>query len=279
MAVLPENNIASPEELDNRLIVISSKGWMALALTALLVIGAIFWAFFGMIPNTYETKAIYLNTKGFETIESTLTGHIEDIRTRINQEVVPGQILAIIEGQAGQKEAIRSSIEGKVVELFAEEGNAVNQDDPLFLIQKKEGEFAFFSFVPIERGQQLKPGMPAYIQLESVDTKQYGSIQGSVKSVAPFVASSGELKLLLGSNVLIQHLTEDLPVLIVAMTPQQDPTTASGLKWTSGFGPPHTIAPLTLGNALFILDSKHPISYVIPVWQVKKITYQMKEKP
>jgi len=268
------NKIESPEELDRRLVVVSSKSWLALALTCLLAIGAIFWAFFGMIPNTYEIPSIYLNTQGFEMIDSHFSGRVKEIKVGVNHEVTSGEILAIIEDKSGQNKAILAVTPGKIVEIFAEQGDSVSQTDRLFLIQKKEGEFAFFSFAPIERGQQLQPGMQAYIKPESVDTRQYGSIQATIQSIAPYVATEGELKLLLGSNVLIRHLTENLPVLIVMIAPQKDEKTPSGLKWTSGTGPPKKIAPLTLGSALIILESKHPISYVIPLWKVKKLSYE-----
>jgi hypothetical protein len=202
--------ITSPEELDQQLVVVSSKGWIALILTCLLILGGIFWAIFGSIPDTYDTQAIFLHTGGYTN---------------------------------------------------------------------KKGDFYFFSFIPIERGQQLQKGMKAYIKPADVDPQQYGSLVGSILSVSPSVATEQELYQLLGNHALISYFTDNQPVVIVTIEPIEDQSTKSGYKWTSGFGPPYTITPLIIGDALIVLSARPPISYVIPFWKAKKIAYSLKKTP
>jgi hypothetical protein len=263
--------VSSPEELDRRLVVVSYKGWVALILTCLLILGAIVWAFLGSIPNYYEAKTIYLNSQGFDIFSSQITGRVQEAFVKINQTISEGDPLFVIEGPSGESWKALATRKGKIIDFYASPGTRVQAGDPLLLIQKEQGQFFFFSFVPIDRGQQLKQGMRVYIKPEGINVEQYGSIVASVNSIAPYVASSNELLKLLGNQSLIPYFTGNEPVTIVTILPQQDPQAPSGFKWSSGVGPPQSIGPQTVGTALFVLQARRPISYAIPIWRAEKI--------
>ncbi len=260
--------VTSPEELDKRLIVVGSKGWIALALTGMLVLGLVIWAFFGVIPNTYETKTIFLNEQGFEIVRSQIAGSVTEARVAVNSTVEPGQELLTVTAQEEKKWVAKASHKGKVVDFYATVGSHIDAGDPLLLIQRGEGNFLFFAFIPIERGSDIKSGTKVYIKPEGVNAQKYGSVEAIVKSVSPYVASRNELLNLLGNPALIDYFTENQPTMIVAIEPLKDAHTASGLKWTSGLGPPEPIPPQNVGTALFVLNARAPISYVTPIWRM-----------
>ncbi len=247
----PPQQISDPEELDSRLVVVSSKGWIALVVTCLLIMGGILWAFFGRIPNTYETKAIYLNRQGFEEIKSPSEGTLMEVFVKTGDQTTQGQILATLENKAKETIPIKALQPGKIVVTFAEQGKPVNGGDQLFLIQKEKGDYAFYAFVPIERGQRIKKGSKAYIKIEGSDAS-LKSTGYQVRSVAPYAASDTELKELLGSQTLIAHFTNNQPVVIV------DIVAIESAK---------EIEPFTIATALIVLESRRPISYLLPIWK------------
>jgi hypothetical protein len=182
--------IASPEDLDRRLVIITAKGWISLALTGLIILGVIIWTFFGVIPNTYATKTLLLTS---------------------------------------------------------------------------EGQMDFFTFIPLERGQQIKLGTQVYVQPVGIATEKYGSIEGVVSHIAPVAATHMELERLLKNTSLITYFTDHEPIIVVVITPLRGDTPGS-FKWTSGLQPPFTPKEQTLGKAIFILEQRTPISYIFPLW-------------
>lgn len=261
--------LQSPEMLDERLVVISSKGWIALCCACLLLIGGVFWAFFGEIPSTISTKTIFLNPEGLEIIQSPVEGKLDQIFVKEGEEVEQGTLLATLQKNASQQK-ISSTDAGKILEILAIPNTDIEKDAPLFLIEKEKGERLFYAFIPIEISQEIKPGMTAYIQIPGINSQIYGQLIGKVSSLSPFVVSQHRLYPLLGDQNLIDYFVGQNPVVEVVIEPQKDERTPSGYLWTSEQGPPGKIPPRSIGTALIVLQSRRPISYVFPYFHREK---------
>jgi hypothetical protein len=121
-------------------------------------------------------------------------------------------------------------------------------------------------FVPLLSGQQIHPGMEAKILLDSIDTARYGMIEGRVQEISsyPIDAKTSVLQQIPSAS-LREYLTEgSAPTTLLVIEPVLDPQTVSGLKWTSKTGPPTPVTEGSIGEAIVILKTLKPISYVIP---------------
>lgn len=258
------DKLTSPEMLDQRLVVVSSKGWIALLCTSLLLIGGILWAFFGEIPSTLSTKVIFLNKEGLEVIRSPGPGMLTDIAVKENQEISPDTTLAYLQQTKEQKKIVSGS-SGLIIEVIVPGGTKVEEGSMLFLLEKPSGNYIFYAYLPIEQSQLVKPGMTAYMQIVGINAQLYGEIVGKVVSLSPFVVSENHLSYMLGDRSLVNYFTQQQPVVEVLIQPQINPNTPSGYQWTSKKGPAKKIPPRSIGTALIILESRRPITYVFPL--------------
>jgi biotin carboxyl carrier protein len=62
-----------------------------------------------------------------------MTGKIIKIKVKKNEQVKAGQVLCVIEAMKMENE-ICASKAGTVAEVYVEEGAAVNEGDPLFVV-------------------------------------------------------------------------------------------------------------------------------------------------
>ena len=131
-----------------------------------------------------------------------------------------------------------------MVEIIKEKGEQVKERETLALIEKTEGVFRFFCFLPFQRGQSVKEGMEVTLR-EYSSQKTY---HGKVAFVSPFVISQDRLVDLLGNENLVRFFTKDTPVIEIQIEMEKGTV----------------IPPRTLANVVIILSSNRIISYLIP---------------
>lgn len=169
---------------------------------------------------------------------------------------------------------IKAPSEGVVLELLVKVGDVVEVKDPIVWMEypHKENEKLFFCYVPIQYGNKIKPGMRVQIDPSTVNVQEYGSIVGKVKEVSPFAISESELNNILRNKQLVKYLTEDIPAVTqIIVEANTDESTPSGFAWTSGKGPPFNIPTGTVCIIKVIVEEEPPISYLIPLWKLKKL--------
>lgn len=160
--------------------------------------------------------------------------------------------------------------DGKVIEIDVMLGREVPPGTPLVWIQAhpEKGEtLPFYSFVPISMGEKITPGMRAHISLIAIDAQKYGQIVGKVLRVLPYATSLSAQQLAgIPSRVLREYLKADPTAILVVIQPERDPDTPTGYKWTTAKGPPmQELLPGATGTTRIILESKRPITYVLPI--------------
>ena len=165
---------------------------------------------------------------------------------------------------------IKAPSDGKVIEIDVMLGRAISPGTPMVWVQAHPGKdttLPFYSFVPVSMGEKIKKGMKAHISLLAVDAQKYGQIKGEVLRVLPYAASLSAQQLAgIPSRVIREYLSANPTSILVVIQPIRDPSTPTGYKWTTAKGPPmEEIPPGAIGTARIILQSKRPITYVLPI--------------
>jgi HlyD family secretion protein len=70
---------------------------------------------------------------------------------------------------------------------------------------------------------------------------------------------------LFNNAALVRELTRKGPPLAVAVSLERDPATKSGYKWSSSTGARVELTSGTLATGTFVVESKRPISLLIPL--------------
>ena len=114
------DRLSSPEQLDQKLTVVSSKGWISLLALAVLVIAVVIWGVLGKIPKKVNGNGILLYGDGIVALQAATNGQVTDVSVREGDYVQQGQIIA----RVAQPEMIE-----KIVSL-QESIAAINRVEP-----------------------------------------------------------------------------------------------------------------------------------------------------
>jgi len=91
------DRLSSPEELDQRLTVVSPIGWVALVAVALLISAGFIWGFFGSIANKASGTGIIMSSGGISSIIHHANGQITDVSVEDGDYIKKGQVIARID--------------------------------------------------------------------------------------------------------------------------------------------------------------------------------------
>ena len=100
--------LSSPEQLDRLLVVVGSKGWLALFVLIALIAILVAWAFTATIPIQISTPGIVNSPSGFAIVRSTVTGSVDKIYVSKGQSVTAGEpLLSLTNGDVTSGLAMR----------------------------------------------------------------------------------------------------------------------------------------------------------------------------
>jgi HlyD family secretion protein len=161
---------------------------------------------------------------------------------------------------------IESNVSGKIISLTKRVGDSVTENQPVATVASESGDLLGYMFVPSEEGSRIRPGMPVQIDLlNTYRREEYGTMRGTVRSVGAQPVSEGELMSLTANTVVVREILESGSKTRVDVTLTPDPQSPTGFAWSSGTGPAGEVLEGTQVAASVEVDSRRPISLVIPM--------------
>jgi len=91
------DRLSSPDQLDTMIQITSSKGWISLLTTGLLILAALAWGYFGALPTKVSGMGLFIKSGGVFQIVAPSSGRIKDIYFRVGDVVDKGRLIARIE--------------------------------------------------------------------------------------------------------------------------------------------------------------------------------------
>ncbi|MGI6647513.1 MAG: NHLP bacteriocin system secretion protein [Bacillota bacterium] len=91
------DRLSSPEELDQRLKVVSPIGWVALIAVGILIAAALVWGFLGSIADKATGQGIIISSGGITGIVHHANGQVTDVSVNDGDYVQKGQVIARIQ--------------------------------------------------------------------------------------------------------------------------------------------------------------------------------------
>ncbi|MCL1976476.1 MAG: NHLP bacteriocin system secretion protein [Firmicutes bacterium] len=88
------DRLSSPEQLDQKITVISPIGWVAIVSLAILLFAAVVWGFLGIVSDKVSGNGILMYGDGIVSITSQTSGQITDVYVQEGSYVEKGQIIA-----------------------------------------------------------------------------------------------------------------------------------------------------------------------------------------
>jgi multidrug resistance efflux pump len=292
--------LSSPEQLDSLMTVTTPKGWLGLAAAAVVIAGALVWGVVGRAPDTIDGAGILHREGGLFEVQSAGAGFISEVTVKPGDVVEVGQVVAHVEqleleqavtqaedrlkvaAGASERErlagrhqlellqlqhdrtsSIRSPYRGRVIELQVDTGNAVQVGQPVLALELQDRPLGGYVFVP-QAGKRIMPGMSVRITPSGVSWEEYGYVVGTVVSVSDAPVSPAAMNVILRNSALVQQFSAQGGVYLVEVKIGEDPSTPSGLKWTSHGGPPMRLGSGTLLTASITVREQRPITLIVP---------------
>lgn len=113
----------SPDRLETLLVVASPKGWLALAVTAVMVALIVAWSFLGRIPMEVEGIGVLMHPQKIVPLQSEATGMVTSLMVKVGDTVQAGQVVATVAQpdlaeQLRQAERQRATLEAQFDALY-----------------------------------------------------------------------------------------------------------------------------------------------------------------
>jgi len=264
----PTEEVPAPDPsalVGERLVVADRPTWIVLAGLLLAAAAALGWVLFGSVPVTVGGHGMVLPDGGFREVGVEFAGLVETIGVEPGSEVRAGEEIATIRDDAGVLRTIASPVDGRVASVLVRGGAYTTAGTGIATIEPTTVPLIYAGFVPARDSRAVEPGMSALIDLGGVLSAQWGSLRGTVLSVAPLpVDEERALLLVAGNRALVEDLLAAGPVVEVTVGLVRDPATPSGYAWSSGAGPAITVRAGAVGALRVVVAGERPIDLITP---------------
>lgn len=182
---------------------------------------------------------------------------VDDLRRQLRQ----------LDNQLASSSEVRSTYTGRVLEVATAPGDLVSAGQRLITLEASNAPIKAVIYIPAGEGKKVRPSMPAYISPSTVKAEEYGFMIGEVKAVSDYPMTPQGLEHVLRNPALVSELTGGTAPIEVNAALIPDSTTPSGFRWSSSKGPPVKIFSGTICSATITVETKRPISYVLPIFR------------
>lgn len=251
------DRLSNPEQLDRLIQITNPRGWIALLTIGALLAGFTVWSVLGNVRTVVEGQGLLIPDENFppevQPVTLTETGTLTALRVSDGQTVSAGQVIAVLETDAGEIE-VTSPVFGRVVEMMAQEGDDVTPDSP-FMMVVAPPMLTGKIYVDFAEAQQIKPGMKVEVSPLTVPLQEFGFIPGEVLSVSEFPATDETADAFTPEGTVVLEV-------IVALEQAETPT---GYKWSFAEGPDVPLRPNVSCMVKIVVEEERPITRIFPI--------------
>ena len=193
-----------------------------------------------------------------EMTQSGKTIQVDDLKRQIKE----------LEAKLASSTDVKTAYAGRVLEVTVSPGSVVGPGSRILTLEPMDAPLEAVLYVPAAEGKKVHPGMSVRISPSTVKAEEYGFLVGKVRSVSNFPVTPEGLRQALRNDRLVDELMgKSAPIEVIAQL-IPDKGTPSGFRWSSSSGPPTQVYSGTLATGSVVVETRRPISYVLPV--VKK---------
>jgi multidrug resistance efflux pump len=259
--------LTSPEELDQVIAISVGAHWYALLAALVLCAAALVWAVRGASPTIAIGTGLF--TGELIDVSTGGAGVVRSIDVAVGQHVDAGQVVAtiapaVLTGRTDAWLTIVAPRAGRVVELQVSRDATVPAGAPLLGLECDSPPVEVLTFVPSLQTRDISPGQAVRVSPLTMTRRDHGFIHGKVVSVSDDPVTSLAAARATSAERVIAALTSREPLTAVRVALDRDSRTASGLRWSSGEGPPAGISAGTLARVHVVARTEGLINLLVP---------------
>lgn len=213
-----------------------------------------------------------------------LQAQLQDLNShssRLDQEFLEGQTqrerelqdvnreITRLDQQIAINSTIKSTQAGCILEVMAASGQVVQPGFQFANMQvgMQKAALSGVLYFPVKDGKQIQPGMTIAMTPDTLQRERFGGIVGKVKSVSELPVTRQGTTAVIGNSEVVESLMAAGPMIEVHTTLETDDNTKSGYRWSSSKGPDNPITSGTTATARITIESRAPITFVMPFLQ------------
>lgn len=261
------DKLAAPEELDKMIQVTNLRGWIALGGLALIVVVALTWSILGNLPTVVKAGGVLVRQDGIQEIQLPNGGTITGLTLKPGDPIKEGQVIAQVRDDTGATQPLTSPFTGTILEVLVSNNTPVKRQGAVVRLEQDSKPLKTILLMSLADGKQIKTGTRVQLSPTTVQPEEFGQLLGTVSFVSQLPVSADSLLNQLKSPELVAALSGNAPSIEVDVTLDTDPSTASGLKWTTQKGPPFKLTNGTLVGANLVVGEQRPLDLVLPIFK------------
>ncbi len=283
----PESERRIPDQLNQAMVVIDMKTWIAFATVLLVLVAVLVWAFFGTMELKQAAPGVLIKSGRTITLYAPEERVLLDLSIQRNQIVDKDQVVARLDqpdlvehiGQllesgadaaeidAARQELLRRSQvitneEGRVTDVFVHVGDYLSKGQKIAtLIQSppKGKNITCRLYVTMDQVHSVKKGMTVNVYPDFADKNTYGNMIGTIAEISEYPVSDNYLLDVLGSQELADGLTKGQSCFELTISLLTSADTHTGYYWTTSKGPSIEMSDLSMVTADVVLSTQRPI--------------------
>ncbi len=170
--------------------------------------------------------------------------------------------LTLLQRQFEDFGTVKSTYNGIVVEHLVTVGDAINVGQTILNIEPQDQPIRAFVFVV--EGKRVVEGMTARLLPEGISSEEFGYILGRVRSVSQTPLSPAGMNRVVRNQSLVNLFQGGGGAHLVIVEVDLDPTTPSGLSWSTRRGPDLRFGSGTVLRGTVVVREQPPAALVIP---------------
>jgi HlyD family secretion protein len=167
---------------------------------------------------------------------------------------------------------ILSDIAGEVLEITVKPNQIVHPNDPIISLQATEEKLHAVLFLPPAEGKRVVKSNLVRLEPATVKKERYGFMTGTVEDVSIFPVTPHLLQRDLENPALVSEFSQSgAPIrVLVDLDTDDDTNNLTGFRWSSKHPPKTKITSGTLCDGSITLETKRPLSFILPVLREEK---------
>ena len=246
--------LAAPEQLDQRVRIIPSGAWILFAAVLTGIAAAVMWAFFGTVSSGADYHGVIFDYNDVISLRAQIGGVLGDVLVEEGDTVSRGDVIAVIYNEAaktsqryrdleekirGQRGEymLRSTSDG-VVQKILLNGQAVDAGDVVASIVPQD-DYSYqevYIYVPREQIGALAVGMEAQITPSYVTREEYGYVEGIISNIDENIVTENHIVKHMGTLDYVEEILPSQNCVEVTIQLSVKETGDGGYVWSNTKG-------------------------------------------
>ena len=289
-------SLAAPEQLDQRIRIIPSGGWIIFAAVVVGVAAALLWVFLGTVSSGADYQGVVFDYNDVLSVRAQQDGLLRDVLVEEGDQVSRGDIIAVINSEESLQQIsylrkqqkryskgseeyqkieeevrsyqagymLRSTVDG-VVQKILLSGQAVKKGDAAAVIVPQD-EYSYqevYIYVPKEEIGALAIGMEAQITPSYVMREEYGYVEGVISHIDDNIVTENHIIKHMGTMDYVEKLLPSQNCVEVTIQLSVRENGQGGYVWSNPKGEALRIKSGDRCKVRIIKQEYHPYELII----------------